>query len=220
MCERARLCFRRGGPPTPARANSPPALTLATHQRAALALLTAARLSRRALHPAARFAASGGAPHLALGRAAVGGAGPRALATFAPASTAYASAEEHGAALAAAGDLPPGFRCGTHTFSFIPAELPIKPARMTLTLLALDAPTANYAAMFTRNAFPGAPVLVGRARLAAGAPLQAIVINNKVSNVCAPGGVAAAEATCAEAARLLGLASPSLVLPCSTGVIG
>jgi len=40
-----------------------------------------------------------------------------------------------------------------------------------------------------------------------------------VSNVCAPGGVAASERICAETGRLLGFA-PSAVLPSSTGVIG
>jgi glutamate N-acetyltransferase/amino-acid N-acetyltransferase len=59
---------------------------------------------------------------------------------------------------------------------------------------------------------------VGRRRLEAPA-LAAIVVNNKVSNVCAPGGVEAAERVCAEAARLLGVA-PGEVLPSSTGVIG
>src|ERR1035438_10583298 len=66
-----------------------------------------------------------------------------------------------------------------------------------LTLIALDRPTADFAAVFTRNAFPGAPVLVGRARLD-GPSLGAILINNKISNVCAPGGVAAAERICEE----------------------
>jgi glutamate N-acetyltransferase / amino-acid N-acetyltransferase len=36
--------------------------------------------------------------------------------------------------------------------------------------------------MFTRNHFPGAPVVVGRERLRAGR-LQALVVNSKVSNV-------------------------------------
>ena len=36
---------------------------------------------------------------------------------------------------------------------------------MNLTLVALDEPTENFAAVFTRNAFPGAPILVGRRRL-------------------------------------------------------
>jgi glutamate N-acetyltransferase/amino-acid N-acetyltransferase len=89
---------------------------------------------------------------------------------------------------------------------------------MTLTLLALDAPSPAFAAMFTKNAFPGAPVLVGRQRLSE-PRLAAIVINNKISNVCAPGGVESAERVCAETARLLGCA-PREVLPSSTGVIG
>ena len=104
-----------------------------------------------------------------------------------------------------------------NALEFVPMEVP-KPARMALTLLALDRPTAAFGAKFTRNAFPGAPVVVGRRRLEAPA-LGAIVVNNKVSNVCAPGGVEAAERVCAEAARLLGL-SPGEVLPSSTGVIG
>jgi glutamate N-acetyltransferase/amino-acid N-acetyltransferase len=125
--------------------------------------------------------------------------------------------------LAARGALPAGFRVGTHKFTFRPHELPHKTAPMTLTLIALDKPTSSWAAMFTSNAFPGAPVIVGRKRLAGregGGMLQAIVINNKISNVCAPGGVDAAETVCAAAAKALSLSSPSLVLPCSTGIIG
>jgi glutamate N-acetyltransferase/amino-acid N-acetyltransferase len=47
----------------------------------------------------------------------------------------------------------------------------------------------------------------------------AVIINNKISNVCAPGGVEASEAVCAAVARELKLA-PGQVLPSSTGVIG
>ncbi len=99
----------------------------------------------------------------------------------------------------------------------MPREAP-KPARMTLTLIALEQPTPAFAALFTRNAFPGAPIIVGRQRL--GEPtLGAIIINNKISNVCAPGGVEASERICAATAQALGLAAAQ-VLPCSTGVIG
>jgi len=123
----------------------------------------------------------------------------------------------HRAWLASNAALPAGFRVGTAKFEFTPAEAP-KPSRMTMTLIALDEPTADFAAVFTRNAFPGAPVVVGRRRL--GEPrLGAIVINNKISNVCAPGGVEASERVCAEAARLLGMAQGE-VMPSSTGVIG
>lgn len=125
--------------------------------------------------------------------------------------------DHHRAWLATQAVLPRGFRVGTTRFEFMPREAP-KPARMTLTLVALDQPTANFAAVFTRNAFPGAPILVGRQRLDAPA-LGAIVINNKISNVCAPGGVETAERVSGEVGRLLGL-DPTAVLPSSTGVIG
>jgi glutamate N-acetyltransferase/amino-acid N-acetyltransferase len=129
----------------------------------------------------------------------------------------FSSREAHRAWLSSLAALPQGFRVGSARFDFMPKEAP-KPARMTLTLIALDEPTADFAALFTRNAFPGAPVIVGRRRL--GAPkLGAILINNKISNVCAPGGVEASEALCVAAGGLLGLKSDE-VLPCSTGVIG
>jgi glutamate N-acetyltransferase/amino-acid N-acetyltransferase len=132
-------------------------------------------------------------------------------------SLSFPDRASHRAWLAAAARLPAGFRVGTSRFEFTPREAP-KPSRMTLTLIAADRPSPDFAAVFTRNAFPGAPVVVGRRRLA-GPALGAIIVNNKISNVCAPGGVEAAEKVCAEAAGLLGMA-PSEVLPSSTGVIG
>jgi glutamate N-acetyltransferase/amino-acid N-acetyltransferase len=129
----------------------------------------------------------------------------------------FAHRDEHRAWLATQAALPAGFRVGTARFDFVPREAP-KPAKMTLTLLALDRPTPDFAALFTRNAFPGAPVVVGRRRLAEKS-VGAVIVNNKISNVCAPGGVETSERICAETARLLGLA-PGQVIPCSTGVIG
>jgi glutamate N-acetyltransferase/amino-acid N-acetyltransferase len=129
----------------------------------------------------------------------------------------FADRAAHRAWLAAQSSLPAGFRVGRASFDFTPREAP-KPARMNLTVIALDQPTPAFAALFTRNAFPGAPVIIGRARLAEPA-LGAVVINNKISNVCAPDGVATAERVCAAAAAQLGL-SPRQVLPSSTGVIG
>ena len=129
----------------------------------------------------------------------------------------FADRAAHRAWLAAQSALPAGFRVGRASFDFTPREAP-KPARMNLTLIALDQPTPAFAALFTRNAFPGAPVIIGRTRLAEPS-LGAIVINNKISNVCAPDGVATAERVCAAAAAQLGL-SPRQVLPSSTGVIG
>ncbi len=113
--------------------------------------------------------------------------------------------------------MPAGFRVGRTRFEFVPREAP-KPSRMTLTLIALDAPTPDFAAVFTRNAFPGAPVVVGRQRLNE-PKLGAVIVNNKISNVCAPGGVEASERICSAVAQLLHF-SPQEILPSSTGVIG
>jgi len=129
----------------------------------------------------------------------------------------FASVAEHRAWLATQAPLPRGFRVGATRFPFVPAEVH-KPSAMTLTLIALAQPTSSFAMMFTRNALPGAPIIIGRRRLAADS-LGAVLINNKISNVCAPDGEAASEALCAGAASILGLA-PAQILPCSTGVIG
>jgi len=129
----------------------------------------------------------------------------------------FSSPAEHRTWLSAQARLPAGFRVGTARFAFTPREAPL-PAEMTLTLIALDRPAPAFAAVYTRNAFPGAPVIIGRRRLDEPA-LAAILVNNKVSNVCAPGGVEAAERVCAELARLLGR-RPEEILPSSTGVIG
>ncbi|HRE83324.1 MAG TPA: bifunctional ornithine acetyltransferase/N-acetylglutamate synthase, partial [Opitutaceae bacterium] len=129
----------------------------------------------------------------------------------------FSSRADHRAWLASQAILPAGFRVGTTRFDFMPKEAP-KPARMGLTLLALDQPSPDFAAMFTRNAFPGAPILIGRERLKE-PTLGAVIINNKISNVCAPDGVATAERITAETARLLQIPTTA-VLPCSTGIIG
>jgi glutamate N-acetyltransferase/amino-acid N-acetyltransferase len=129
----------------------------------------------------------------------------------------FASREAHRAWLSTQAILPAGFRVGSTRFEFVPVEVP-KPAAMNLTLIALDKPTPDFAAVFTRNAFPGAPVIIGRRRLDEPS-LGAIVVNNKISNVCAPDGVATAERLCAGVAGALGMA-PGQILPSSTGVIG
>lgn len=130
----------------------------------------------------------------------------------------FETREQHRAWLETQAALPLGFRVGSSRFEFSPYEVPAKVAKMTLTLLALDEPTERFAALFTNNAFPGAPVKIGRKRLSE-PKLGAILINNKISNVCAPGGEASSERLCAELGPLLGIPA-SAVLPCSTGIIG
>jgi glutamate N-acetyltransferase/amino-acid N-acetyltransferase len=120
--------------------------------------------------------------------------------------------------------LPKGFATGTAKGTFVSQEAPAMgklPISGTVIHLT-EGPTENWAAVFTKNKFPGAPIIVGRARLASGNALQALVINNKVSNVCSGGdGVADAEQVCEAVAQALQLpGGAASVLPSSTGVIG
>lgn len=80
-------------------------------------------------------------------------------------------------------------------------------------------PAATTAAVFTRNAFCAAPVIVARAHLGAMRP-RALLINTGNANAGTGAvGEAAARACCAALAERLGCA-PEAVLPFSTGVIG
>ncbi len=93
-----------------------------------------------------------------------------------------------------------------------------KPDRKDLLLIELE-PGSRVAGVFTRNRFAAAPVLVCREHLALEARIRGIVVNTGVANAgTGEPGLAAARATCAAAAKLLG-AEPAQVLPLSTGVI-
>lgn len=129
----------------------------------------------------------------------------------------FASRDDHRRFLASQASLPAGFSVGTADLTFVPEETGGS-AKMRVTVIALDAPTPAFGAMFTRNAFPGAPVMLGRRRLEHDA-LAAIVVNNKVSNVGAPEGIASSERVCRCVATELGV-DPNTILPSSTGVIG
>src|SRR5438309_6241109 len=78
---------------------------------------------------------------------------------------------------------------------------------------------ARAAAVFTRNRFPGAPVIVGRKHIANGY-VQALVVNSKNANVAmGKQGIDNAIKTCRIVGEELGV-NPYDVLPFSTGVIG
>ncbi len=106
---------------------------------------------------------------------------------------------------------PRGFRCASRNVG-------LKPTARDLTLFASDI-EATAAAVFTRNHFPGAPVILGRETIKSGR-LRAIVANSKVSNVATgTQGLANARRMAAAAAQELGT-SADRVLVSSTGVIG
>src|SRR5919109_2384833 len=94
----------------------------------------------------------------------------------------------------------------------------IKDSTLDLTVI-YSTVRARAAAMFTRNRFPGAPVIVGRKHIANGFA-QALVINSKNANVAmGKVGIDNAIETCRLAGEELGI-NPYDVLPFSTGVIG
>ncbi len=106
---------------------------------------------------------------------------------------------------------PRGFRCASRNVG-------LKPDAKDLTLFASEVDCAA-AAVFTRNHFPGAPIVLGRETIKGGR-LRAIVANSKVSNVATgAAGVENARRMAAAAAQELGCAREH-VLVSSTGVIG
>jgi glutamate N-acetyltransferase/amino-acid N-acetyltransferase len=107
--------------------------------------------------------------------------------------------------------LPRGFRCASRLIG-------LKTAGKDLALFASEVDAAA-AAVFTRNHFPGAPVVLGRETIRGGR-LRGIVVNSKVSNVATGArGVEDARRMAAAAASELGT-SADRILVSSTGVIG
>jgi len=107
--------------------------------------------------------------------------------------------------------LPRGFRCASRNCG-------LKRQAKDLALFASEV-DAGAAALFTRNQFPGAPVILGRETMRGGS-LRGIVVNSKISNVATgAAGIDHARRMAAAAARELGVADDR-VLVSSTGVIG
>ena len=89
---------------------------------------------------------------------------------------------------------------------------------MNLSAIVLEKPTESFAGLFTRNSFPGAPIRIARDRMKQKS-IAGLVINNRIANVCASGGVEDADRVARRCAELAGLPLDSL-LPASTGIIG
>lgn len=104
---------------------------------------------------------------------------------------------------------------GIHSFGI---NIGIKDKSLDFSVIYSET-VCQATAVFTRNNFPGAPVIVGREHIQNG-KLQAIVINSKNSNVATgEQGIEDSRRICSEVAKSLGIET-DLVLPSSTGVIG
>jgi glutamate N-acetyltransferase/amino-acid N-acetyltransferase len=106
---------------------------------------------------------------------------------------------------------PRGFRCTS-------TNAGLKPDAKDLALFVSEKDCAA-AAVFTRNHFPGAPIILGRETIKSGT-LRAIIANSKCSNVATGArGVENARRMAAAAAKEIG-STADRVLVSSTGVIG
>lgn len=106
---------------------------------------------------------------------------------------------------------PSGFHCASRNCG-------LKPQGKDLALFASDV-ECTAAALFTRNHFPGAPVVLGREVIRAGR-LRAIVANSRCSNVATgERGLQNARRMAAAAATELDTAAERILVS-STGVIG
>ncbi len=106
---------------------------------------------------------------------------------------------------------PRGFRCASRNVG-------LKPSAKDLALFVSEVDAAA-AAVFTRNHFPGAPIILGRQTMEGGR-LRAIVANSKCSNVATGAqGVDNARRMAEAAAAEVGTTADR-VLVSSTGVIG
>jgi glutamate N-acetyltransferase/amino-acid N-acetyltransferase len=106
---------------------------------------------------------------------------------------------------------PRGFRCASRNCG-------LKPTAKDIALFASEVDAAA-AAVFTRNKFPGAPILLGRETIRGGV-LRGVIVNTKVSNVATgAAGLDHARRMAAATAVELGV-DAGRILVSSTGVIG
>ncbi len=131
----------------------------------------------------------------------------------------FTNEREYVSTLTPRSELPEGFRVSTTRLSFVPSERPsAEPSAMNLALILADEPTDAFGGAFTSNRVQGAPVVIARERMAR-QTIQAVLVNNKVANVCAPTGEADALALTDALGRQLGISGEDC-LTASTGVIG
>jgi len=114
--------------------------------------------------------------------------------------------------------LPDGFEVGVGSLDFVPPEKPNGGVqKMNLGIIRMLQPTASFAGTFTKNAFPGWPIIAGR-RLLKEPHIQGILVNNRVANVCVKGGLEASWRLSRLCTEIFNDSAP--YFPSSTGVIG
>ena len=131
----------------------------------------------------------------------------------------YFSKEEYLAEVKSRSQLPEGFKTGSSKLFFTPKEKKTgSPYPMKISAVTLDRPTKAFAGVFTRNKFPGTPVIIGKEMLEK-EYCRGIFCNNKIANVCAPQGMENSLKILDSYAALAGGAASDYFCA-STGIIG
>ena len=130
----------------------------------------------------------------------------------------FTNQEEYLATLSDRGILPEGFSTAVQDLTFYPSERDVsEPMSMTLTLIEAHEPISSFAGVFTRNAFPGHPVTIGR-ELLKEEKVSGVLINNRISNVSCEKGRETALSIISKLKDIRG--TDYLYFPSSTGIIG
>jgi len=131
----------------------------------------------------------------------------------------YKNREEYEKEVESRSKLPKGFKVGVVPLTFFPGEKKIdSPLPMKLSLILLDEKTDSFGSVFTKNSFPGHPIVHGKGMLESEFT-RGVLINNKISNVRCPGGLDTID-------NILGALSAEfntdkdLFFSSSTGIIG
>jgi glutamate N-acetyltransferase/amino-acid N-acetyltransferase len=129
----------------------------------------------------------------------------------------FQSEEEYLRELERRSRLPEGFSTAATSLDFTSRERGQR-LSMNLAAIVLDRPASGFAGVFTNNRFCGAPILIGRRRIRE-KRVRAVLINNRIANVGAQGGVEDAEALCDTLGELIGEPGERII-PASTGIVG
>jgi len=130
----------------------------------------------------------------------------------------FTNQEEYLSALRDRGTIPEGFSTAVRELDFYPSERNMaQPMKMRLTLIESDEPLSAFAGVFTRNAFPGHPVAIGR-ELLSEEKISGVIVNNRISNVRCEKGRETALFITGKLKELRGRKYP--YFPSSTGIIG
>lgn len=131
----------------------------------------------------------------------------------------YKNREEYENDVIGRSKLPKGFQVGIVTLEFYPEEKIIdSPLFMNLSMILLDEKSASFAGMFTKNSFPGYPVIHGREMLKLDY-IQGVLINNRISNVRCKGGMESIDNILTALGDEFKL-NKNLFFSSSTGIIG